>query len=1373
MPSRSPLSFTPSSSTSSSASSSFVPFSNFTLHTRDSFNASLTQPGNTASAAASALAHLDRLANLADYDRQISGSTAIPSEFYRVEPQSQEALEQDQQHDLSQSLPLHTLHGSLLQQDSLPTTQIIQNTDDSTQLEIHAVNISAADQSPSVTESIHEFNVGQDRDPVQNQELHVQGLVNDQSQPMADGWPSRHSQLLLSQPQSLSISENQTLLQTNPSEPTFTSIQSLGSLSFHNEEQTHDHGHDDINQESYFDHTSNHNTPLAHSTEHDRSRETMRENINVTRTYPESIQNGVNPMHPCPADTRMALSQVLTSFQDAGFDQPYTHPPITVPIEDRARNFARDDDIGGIIEATPSINNLQSITRPNFNVHPSISTQSTQSPTLPPTVQDDPTLAMSDFVVIPRLPRRRYATRDYSSSSVSSDDWLHHPNVVALANAESTAPEPIIDHGEFRLHEHDSSDFAHENQENITPQPVENLPEISIGFAPTPASDMHVIETPYTPMEDRTYIHLAEQSSEGARHASHIHSPQEDHSVAHMIEDLTISESSLAVSGAAEPGTVVAPSVSNEDSTLPLGDIQSAEETEPAATSASGMLTESGQPDRLGLLGPLLSSTRAASTTSSEDPLEFSLLRSTRPGFDSSILSMASRIRQARLMRLLRRMSERDALGGYPERYPWADTRSMINHASGSRETSRSGSLEDGIVDPVPDTDTQDAAAASNRTFLQFHDQSIPLLHPPQSYPLPSPSFTEILDCNGNSIEWSSDYNSTSSGTSSTASRESIEEHNEELDWTQTAEMRRRRRAWIERTGWDRGIVRTQGRSRIMSTGTAFEGMEFISEADNLLTGDHCNQSLKDSWVTNPNGECWSDGDVDSPQRQRHGVDVEDKDQEAGYMRRGQPLLGVLQSNPRQQQQGAMNGTGFYQLYSNVRNRYGPESARRRRVMSEMTDLLRREQEWERELEQYERELTAFRSGLISRMGPQPTDNSVLSTLTSSSRPRAATVGSSTDATSVSSNINLDGHVNSSMSHNAQQRGIDGVFSDSETTYGQERSGISGRSDGIVNEPEQGFLEYEQGNSHYHTQSVSFHEQPNRLRLQQQQEEPLLANHIHHPQYQSTPRQPTVAMMNRTPPPLPAQSQINEPIAHQIRRVHTPHMLTLQRRWEAQQSLLPQHQTLQHQQTQQQLQHQQNQQQLSAGISAINSSGQDMSHQRYPNTIFIPPPSQQELHSNSLSAAIPVSTVPLSRGNRSSFRTSHEGNGFQHFRLSGNTTPLSSQSATALPTGMSVARTERTDIASSTMTTSTSSGASTTSHPTSTLPPSPSSNPSANLNASLPTSSSHSQDQTDYRNQLYWRTRIRGNNSLYVNYEGGTLKPEEKWRRGKEDMVGR
>lgn len=48
------------------------------------------------------------------------------------------------------------------------------------------------------------------------------------------------------------------------------------------------------------------------------------------------------------------------------------------------------------------------------------------------------------------LPRRRYATRDYSTGSISSDDWLHHPDVVAF-NTEDTTQGSSSSTGKYEL----------------------------------------------------------------------------------------------------------------------------------------------------------------------------------------------------------------------------------------------------------------------------------------------------------------------------------------------------------------------------------------------------------------------------------------------------------------------------------------------------------------------------------------------------------------------------------------------------------------------------------------------------------------------------------------------------------------------------------------------------------------------------------------------------------------------------------------------------------------------------------------------------------------------------------------------------------
>ncbi|KAF8953647.1 hypothetical protein BGZ46_003163, partial [Entomortierella lignicola] len=53
-------------------------------------------------------------------------------------------------------------------------------------------------------------------------------------------------------------------------------------------------------------------------------------------------------------------------------------------------------------------------------------------------------------------------------------------------------------------------------------------------------------------------------------------------------------------------------------------------------------------------------------------------------------------------------------------------------------------------------------------------------------------------------------------------------------------------------------------------------------------------------------------------------------------------------------------------------------------------------------------------------------------------------------------------------------------------------------------------------------------------------------------------------------------------------------------------------------------------------------------------------------------------------------------------------------------------------------------------------------------NATGATSSS-SQEEMSPQNE----SRSRGPNSLYENYEGGTLRPSERWRRGDDEMIGR
>ncbi|KAG0371830.1 hypothetical protein BGX24_001110 [Mortierella sp. AD032] len=52
-------------------------------------------------------------------------------------------------------------------------------------------------------------------------------------------------------------------------------------------------------------------------------------------------------------------------------------------------------------------------------------------------------------------------------------------------------------------------------------------------------------------------------------------------------------------------------------------------------------------------------------------------------------------------------------------------------------------------------------------------------------------------------------------------------------------------------------------------------------------------------------------------------------------------------------------------------------------------------------------------------------------------------------------------------------------------------------------------------------------------------------------------------------------------------------------------------------------------------------------------------------------------------------------------------------------------------------------------------------------------SPSSAECQTRGEEESHSRTLTRGSNSLYLNYEGGALRAEERWRRGADDMVGR
>ncbi|KAG0050226.1 hypothetical protein BGZ83_004998 [Gryganskiella cystojenkinii] len=625
----------------------------------------------------------------------------------------------------------------------------------------------------------------------------------------------------------------------------------------------------------------------------------------------------------------MDHTQVFPSLDDVAVDQSFERSPI------------------------PGLAESESGTAPSTMVA-NADTFSETSPLLPPThpyTMSGQTLSLSvdNLVMLPRgaIPRRRYATRDYSTGSISSDDWLRHPDVIALNNASTDgAPQECL------LDDSVQDDILTDRNTTIAPAAGQSTVMDS-----TPDQNLSVLAPRLdTPLDESLSLSLFSQPLPSDETVQDL---EDMDMLSDRVEEMSMHSSMLESNQGNILQGRLPDTVLNTGTAVPITELNEVE----SPPTANSTLT-----DRLGLLGPLLADSQTVLPLA-EEPLEFSLLGSNRPGFDSSILSMTSRIRQARLTRLLRLLSERDSSLGYAaDRQPWnrahpADTRSMINHTGGSRGTSLAGSLDDGPLEVGLETDSLEAAEDS-RASVRSRDAPQPL----QFYPVQCPTFTEILDCNGNPIESSSSESYGSSSASSFTSQGNLEELDEDPEWFGSREQRRRRRRTTQdRNRWNGGdVIRGHGRSRVVSSGTVFEGVEHISEADSLLMDNHRYQSLKASWVTNPNGESWSDDDIDEPNRTRNPLDSEDKDLETVSLRRGQPSLGTLQPQQPLHQQGSQGG--LYYIYGNVRNRYGPDQTRRRRVMTEMSDLLRREREWERELEQYGQEMAAFHSGIAAHL---------------------------------------------------------------------------------------------------------------------------------------------------------------------------------------------------------------------------------------------------------------------------------------------------------------------------------------------------------------------------------------------------------------------
>ncbi|KAF9211777.1 hypothetical protein BGZ59_007614 [Podila verticillata] len=815
-------------------------------------------------------------------------------------------------------------------------------------------------------------------------------------------------------------------------------------------------------------------------------------------------------------------------------------------------------------------------------------------------------------------------------------------------------------------------------------------------------------------------------------------------------------------------------------------------------------------PDRLGLLGPLLSSSHTSLSLSSlSEGVSGRPLNGLRE-LDAARWTVASRIRQARLTRLLRLMGNRE-IPGYLDRYNWnrfapaPDTQSMFNHASRSRGTSRAGSsiedgtlATDGAIDHEGDVESEDPLhphqQQATRDFVSGG--------PSRLYPAPCHTFAEILDCNGNPIECCSTSSSSglseSYASSSTSSIHShVEDGDEDGDWYSLSEARRllNRRNRPRRhddSNWGHGTTHPgslqpgsrYGRTRVVSTGTVFEGLEHVSEADSLIENNRY-QSLKSSWMTNPNGESWSDDEGDNPQRNYLGDD--DKETDATSTARqgiGGSMHATLGSRHPNAPPGQPRGQELYYIYGNVRNRYGPDmsssSFRRRRVMTEITDLLRREREWERELsQQYSNGEDVFGLFDMETSSQVPSQPSLPLQPSISTAPRAPppVSGAPTffasanpprvDENGNSTRVPIAATVTTTTTAISEATAAPGVYSGyanvtstNSTMLGSGAQGSDGtrRISMFGSHPNEGFQEYEQGHSHYHTREEDRGQEDARSMTsgsdqrtyqrripslrdgdQPYHPPPLVHDTLERPlHHHAMSRQPAVALMNRTPPLLPLVPQSNEPIAHQIRRLNNAHMINLQRRFA-------------HQQQQQLLQQQHPQAQAQASALQLMTN---------PHSYHGPNPSTS-------STAMLTNEPPLlSRGSRSSFRSSEIDGANFNTREDGsleNTTYFGTRSSSSAPP--STIGGAPTLALTSSLATSSTSPVPTLSSSSTMVPPSSSSSSIAYAPSLV--------NQDPHNRAQYWRNVTRGSNSLYTNYEGGNLQPEDRWRRGGSEMIGR
>lgn len=133
------------------------------------------------------------------------------------------------------------------------------------------------------------------------------------------------------------------------------------------------------------------------------------------RRSPYSYRSTEFDPSPYSTDTHLALSQVLATFQDT---MDHTFPG------QHSRSETQDVSSSSSGPLEDSALAYLSASVPEFEASHSRSPSGL--------------VGLGGLVPLPQAfyPRRRYATRDYSTGSMSSEDWLHHPEVVTLRETE-------------------------------------------------------------------------------------------------------------------------------------------------------------------------------------------------------------------------------------------------------------------------------------------------------------------------------------------------------------------------------------------------------------------------------------------------------------------------------------------------------------------------------------------------------------------------------------------------------------------------------------------------------------------------------------------------------------------------------------------------------------------------------------------------------------------------------------------------------------------------------------------------------------------------------------------------------------------------